>query len=1027
MSNNIVTPEKSYIETQCKTLLIKQLSVTSVVSVIGAIILVIVLQDEVKQTLLTGWLMMMIAVNLVRFILAFNTQGKHVTINKGNQYYWLLIALTAGVGCIWGVGGLLFLQQTSLPYQVFITFIIGGMAAGAVATYTASVIAYTVFSFSAGLPISLWLVLQTGNIHQAMGIMTLIFIATLWISVRQQHKTLCGSLKLQFEKEALIAELEHRAETIEAAHQALLDSEEKYCDLYDNAPDMYLSVDTQTMTIKQCNQTLVDKLGYETDSGKDNIIGQSIFDVYHPDCHEELKRTCKIFMETGKISNISLLLQDKDSAAIDVMLNASAVRDDSGAILYSRSSLRDIREHKIQEKFETDQRKILQKIIDKSVPLTDILDDVISAIQGQVPEMVGSILLLDETGKYLHHGAAPNLAEGYCRAIDGGEIGPAAGSCGTAAFSKQRVIVTDIANDPLWANYKALAKKYALAACWSQPIINADNRVLGTFAMYYQQPRTPNEREIKLIEQASALTAIVLMRRQEEQEIGRLAAILQATPDFVGMSDIHGRIIFVNQAGRLMLGYGEDEDLSMLTIEDFHPPENMQHEIEKVLPILKKTGIWRGQTDFISKNGQTIITDQVLITHRNEAGEITHYASIARDISEQLKAEEERVALQSQLDHTQRLESLGVLAGGIAHDFNNILTAIMGNASLAEQKVLSHPQDTQKYMANIVAASERAAELCKQMLAYSGKGKFVVKALNLSSLVEEITRLLEVSITKNIVLKYHLMENLPAVEADGAQIQQVIMNLIMNASDAIGEKSGVISIATGLMKADSAYLASSGLNNALPEGTYAYLEINDTGCGMETSLQEKIFEPFFTTKFTGHGLGMSAVLGIVRSHQGTIKVSSQLNSGSTFKVLLPICEQAADRLPANIEGREREQGTGTILIVDDEESIREIAVIILEDMGYSTLTAVDGEDAVNIYREHQDDITAVLLDLTMPNMNGETCFTKLQGINSEVKVVICSGYNEIESTSRFSGQGLAGFIQKPYLPDALQKKLQAIL
>jgi len=367
------------------------------------------------------------------------------------------------------------------------------------------------------------------------------------------------------------------------------------------------------------------------------------------------------------------------------------------------------------------------------------------------------------------------------------------------------------------------------------------------------------------------------------------------------------------------------------------------------------------------------------------------------------------------------------LAGGIAHDFNNILTAIMGNASLAEHKVLSHPEDTQKYMANIVAASERAAELCKQMLAYSGKGKFIVKAINLSSLVEEITRLLEVSIAKNIVLKYHLMENLPAVEADSAQIQQVIMNLVMNASDAIGEKSGVISITTGLMKVDSAYLASSSINDVLPEGSYVYLEISDTGCGMEASVQERIFEPFFTTKFTGHGLGMSAVLGIVRGHQGTINVSSQLNSGSTFKVLLPICAQLPETLPPNSESSQKEQVSGTILIVDDEESIREIAVVILEEMGYSTLTAVDGEHAVNIYREHQDDISAVLLDLTMPNMNGETCFTKLQEINSKVKVVICSGYNEIESTTRFAGQGLAGFIQKPYLPEALQKKLQAIL
>ncbi len=476
------------------------------------------------------------------------------------------------------------------------------------------------------------------------------------------------------------------------------------------------------------------------------------------------------------------------------------------------------------------------------------------------------------------------------------------------------------------------------------------------------------------------------------------------------------------------MGYGENEDLSGLSITDYHSPDVAQRLQQEIIPVLEKQGIWRGQTNFLCKNGREIITDQILITHRNDKGEITHYSTIARDISEQIQAEQERATLQSQVEHTQRLESLGVLAGGIAHDFNNILTAILGNAAMAEHKVLTNPQDTQKHLANIVSSSERAAELCKQMLAYSGKGKFVVKALDISAMVEQITRLLEVTIAKNIRIEYQLDEGLPAVEVDAAQIQQVIMNLVMNASDAIGDKTGLISIKTGLMHVDQSYLATTWLSDNLSAGEYVYLEISDTGCGMEQTVQDKLFEPFFTTKFTGHGLGMSAVLGIVRGHQGTIRVSSLPEQGTTFKVLLPVSDkpvQADTSLSDKINNDEA--GTGTILVVDDEAAIRDITSQLLQDIGYTTLTAVDGADGIETYRQYQQDIVAVILDMAMPNVDGKTCFTRLQSINPDVKVLLTSGYDELESTTRFAGQGLAGFIQKPYQPETLKARLQSIL
>ncbi len=519
----------------------------------------------------------------------------------------------------------------------------------------------------------------------------------------------------------------------------------------------------------------------------------------------------------------------------------------------------------------------------------------------------------------------------------------------------------------------------------------------------------------------SVLVQDLSQRKQAEQDSRRLASILEATSDFVAMADTSGRVLYINSAGKTMLGLDTPDLPQDLMLSDIHPNAAMQKIEQEILPAAVKHGVYQSDSTLRDLAGKEIPVSAVFMAHDlSRDGQPTKYSVIARDLTEER-------AMQAKIEHSQRLESLGVLAGGIAHDFNNILTAIMGNAAMAELKALHNPQDMPKYMHNIVESSEKAAELCKQMLAYSGKGKFVVKAVDLSAMVEDITKLLEISIAKGVVIKYHLSEQLPAVEADVAQMQQVIMNLIINASDAIGEKSGVISISTGVIQADQYYLASTSMNDALPAGRYVYLEVSDTGCGMSRKTQAKLFEPFFTTKFAGRGLGMSAVLGIVRGHHGTIKIYSESRRGTTFKVLLPLSDQPAEIAKPPTSSGQGWLASGTVLIVDDEETIRETAAMMLEDMGFATLTATDGVDGVRVYRERQDAIVAVLMDMTMPKMDGKTCYTELRRINKHVQVVLSSGYNEEEATSRFAGQKLAGFIQKPYTPDVLKEKMQQFM
>lgn len=397
------------------------------------------------------------------------------------------------------------------------------------------------------------------------------------------------------------------------------------------------------------------------------------------------------------------------------------------------------------------------------------------------------------------------------------------------------------------------------------------------------------------------------------------------------------------------------------------------------------------------------------------------------DITERKWAEDKRLQLERQMQQTQKLESLGVLAGGIAHDFNNLLTIILGNASLALDEL---PSVSPAYgsLRAIEESSLRAAELCRQMLAYSGKGQFVIENILLGSLIEDMVSLLKASVSKKAILNLNLRESLPALRGDPSQIRQIIMNLVINASEAIGEHSGVITVSSGVMECSREYLNETYLDESVAEGLYVWVEVSDTGCGMEEDIQHRIFEPFFTTKFTGRGLGLSAVLGIVRGHQGTLKVYSEPGRGTTFKVLFPALPDEKASLTHSSDHVSADwKGTGTILLVDDEESVRTLGVRMLERIGFTVVSAMDGHEAIDIYREQRDDIVLVLLDLTMPYMDGEETFRELRRIDPTVRVVMSSGYTESEIAPRFAGKRLSGFLQKPYALNELTKCLRYAL
>ncbi len=390
-----------------------------------------------------------------------------------------------------------------------------------------------------------------------------------------------------------------------------------------------------------------------------------------------------------------------------------------------------------------------------------------------------------------------------------------------------------------------------------------------------------------------------------------------------------------------------------------------------------------------------------------------------------VRAEEKRRTVERNLLEAQKMESLGLLAGGIAHDFNNLLVGILGTASLALKESPEH-SPLRTFLHEIQTSAERAAELARQMLAYSGKGHFVVTTLDLNELVSEMGHLLQVSIAKKIVLRFDFDRSIPGVVADPTQLRQVVMNLVLNAAEAIGERSGVIAIATGLVRASRAELDEAILGRNRPEGEYVCLEVADTGTGMDAETLVQIFDPFFTTKFTGRGLGLAVVHGIVNGHEGALWVESEPGRGTKFRLFLSPAQEptAVAEEPPDEESEWR--GEGLVLVVDDEETVRVAAGRLLESIGFDVLAAEDGERAVELFRKCPGDFRAVLLDMTMPRLDGQEAFRAMRAVRGDVRVLLMSGYTEKEATRRFSGQGLAGFLQKPFTVNDMRQAMRAV-
>ncbi len=593
-----------------------------------------------------------------------------------------------------------------------------------------------------------------------------------------------------------------------------------------------------------------------------------------------------------------------------------------------------------------------------------------------------------------------------------------------AVQTRQAVIISDTYNDPHWIAFEEtrwirsyLVMPIALhdqvlgllrldsqkTGSFAQPDAERLRPLVNAAAVALENARLYEEAQQELRERKQAEAAL---RASEE----RFRRLMQESPVGVEVYSPDGTLLDVNKAWESAWGAAADD-----VIGQYNPLKTKIFEAMGIMDLIERA--FAGEVvelpdvafdpAQIGLPGRKRWIRSRVYHIKDEDGRLQNVVLLSEDITDHKQAEEA-------LLQAQKTESLGILAGGVAHDFNNLLVAMLGQTSLAQVK-LRDESPARPHIQKAVKAAERAADLTRQMLAYSGRGHFETRHINLNHLIAENLHLFQASIPKNVQLQSNLADALPLVEADPGQMQQVLMNMILNGAQAIEERPGRVTVTTGvevLGARDGRYTQYTG--DELAPGHYVALQIHDNGQGMDAVTLSKIFDPFFSMKETGHGLGLAAVLGIMRGHRGGVLVSSEPGQGSTFKLLFP-ASAAAAALPTAVNATsESETAVGLVLVIDDELPVREAVIDILDLENIGVITAAGGVEGIALYRERMAEIDLVLLDLSMPGMNGEETFRKLRQIDPHVRVILSSGYNQIEATRQFTGKGLAAFVQKPY-------------
>jgi len=639
-------------------------------------------------------------------------------------------------------------------------------------------------------------------------------------------------------------------------------------------------------------------------------------------------------------------------------------------------------------------------------PVVEIPEAVTRRILDAVP---GGIVVVDATGAILRANATAcrllglsydALVERYIADFEPETVHEDGSPCPVGDYPVARCLATGEAQPPMTIGVRRPDGERSWCVFTAVPLHAPEDGVSGAAVTFLDVT------ERKRIEEA--------LRSSEE----RFRTLLQHSPDYILMVDRDARIVYIN---RIAPGYDPDDVIGR-TCYEFVGEEMHRARLEEAHERAFATGE-AVRLEFGATNGRWYATQFVPIG--DAQGPAGRALLIASDVTDRVQAEEERRCLDRRIQETQKVEGLAVLAGGLAHDFNNLLVGILGNTELALLE-LGAEAAARPLLENTQRAALRAAELTRQLRAYSGRGELIVEQVDLNAIVAEMPQLLGSTLSRKAEVRLDLAAELPAIEADATQLRQVVMNLLTNASEALAEGAGHVRGRTGVVDREAAAAEATHGADELRADFYVYVEVEDDGVGMDEATQRRIFDPFFTTKFTGRGLGLAAVLGIVRAHRGAIRLRSAPGEGTSLRVMFPGLGRPAPRPPAparrSASSSEGESAgrRGTVLVIDDEESVRQVARRGLEEAGYAVLTAADGRRGVEAFRSRADEVAVVLLDLLMPDKDGEEVFSALQAIRPDVRVVLSSGFGEDAASERFVARGLAGVLAKPYGLEELQ-------
>ncbi|GJM24452.1 MAG: hypothetical protein DHS20C16_08670 [Phycisphaerae bacterium] len=773
-------------------------------------------------------------------------------------------------------------------------------------------------------------------------------------------------------------------------------------------------------------------------SAYERIVRRPLHEIYseptkwiefiHPEDRDKVAAGFRDFMGGNGELVPELRIIRGDGATRVVQSLGSLIRNDQGTIVRAAGVTRDITERKLQEALQIGQNYILEQMV-AGASLQSILKSLVQTLEQQTDGMLGSILLLrNEDTPRLYGGAAPSLPEAYCNLIEGVAIGPSVGSCGTPAYRNERVIVEDIQSDPLWADYRDLASQHGLRACWSQPITNSAGEVLGTFALYYHKPKRPTERELDLIDSFAHLTALAIERVQTEEALRKREkenrAIVQNAPYCIHQIDTQGRIISMNSAGIQMMGAKCEQDILGVPYLDAVAEEDQAKVQETLSAALNGRP---SEFEFMATNGRAFASSFVPIL--DDEGQVVRIMGITQDVTDRKRAEKERLDLESQLRQSQKMEAVGQLAGGVAHDFNNLLTAILGNAEVLLHDLNESPKSKlinrlQSGIGEIYSAGTHAATLTRQLLAFSRREVLRPEMIDPVVTVNKLNALLRRLIGEHIDLGVKLDPKTSLIHADKGQFEQVVINLIVNAVDAMPD-GGRLKIELCDVKLSET--PAPEFEDAGP-GRYVQMSVSDNGTGMTPETLERVFEPFFTTKPIGKGtgLGLSTVYGILKQSSGFVIVESKIDAGTTFKVYFPAIDRAELSIQADNKS-ESGAADASILVCEDEAMVRNVMCKALAAAGFSVIETGCGTEALEAASNHDGPIDLLITDVVMPGMSGSELAEELIQKHPNARVLFVSGYSADHLDAQGVKCGTTQLLQKPFGPTALVQRVQSML